>query len=126
MIVMWPLHLIIQKSYFQMGVLVVHQSLIASASDSGVESLAYEVKTIGSSKIIISGVPQMHRELNPDDVPIGGKIMFAAVPTHGMGLVDESTNPTGIRIFNGYFVPLVFHKNTVLILVKKKLVLINF
>ena len=35
---------------------------IASASDSGVESLAYEVKTIGSSKIIISGVPQMHRE----------------------------------------------------------------
>ena len=79
---------------------------IASASDSGVESLAYEVKTIGSSKIIISGVPQMHRELNPDDVPIGGKIMFAAVPTHGMGLVDESTNPTGTGIFNGVFVPL--------------------
>ena len=48
----------------------------------------------------------MHRELNPDDVPIGGKILFAAVPTHGMGLVDESTNPTGTGIFNGTFVPL--------------------
>ena len=68
----------------------------------------------------------MHRELNPDDVPIGGKIMFAAVPTHGMGLVDESTNPTGTGIFNGTFVPLGVSKNIVLILVKKKLVPINF
>lgn len=79
---------------------------IASASDSGVESIAYEVKTIGSSKIIITGVPQMHRELNPDDVPIGGKIIFAAVPTHGLGVVDQSTNPSGVGIFKGTFVPL--------------------
>ena len=71
---------------------------IASTSDSGVESLDYEVKTLGSSKIIISEVPNKCTELNPDDVPIGGKILFAAVPTYGMGLVDESTNPSGVGI----------------------------
>ena len=33
--------------------------------------------------------------------------MFAAVPTNADWVIgDESTNPTGIGIFNGYFVKL--------------------
>ena len=38
-------------------------------------------------------------------MPIGGKILFAAVPTYGSAALDSGANSTGTGIFNGTFVP---------------------
>ena len=81
------------------------KSTFRAADEDGVESLSYEIKTIGSSKVLLSGVPQIFRENNPDDLPIGAKILFAAVPTNATSVIGQSReNTTGMRMFNGYFV----------------------
>ena len=58
------------------------KSNIRAADGDGVESLSYEIKTVGSTKVLLSGIPQIFRENNPDDLPIGAKILFAPVPTN--------------------------------------------
>ena len=77
---------------------------ITSATGTGVESLNFEIKSVGTSqaKVLITGVPQIYVEKNPGDLPVGAKIIFAEVATNATGIESE-TNTSGTGIFDGSF-----------------------
>ena len=93
------------KILFSDGGSCSSKATFRAADEEGVESLSYEIKTVGSTKVLLSGIPQIFRENNPGDLPIGAKILFAPVPTNADSVTgDSDTNINGIRMFNGYFV----------------------
>jgi len=81
-----------------------NKNSISAADGDGVESLNFEIKSIGTSqaKVLITGVPQIYVENNPGDLPVGAKLLFAEVTTNATG-IESDTNTSGTGIFDGTF-----------------------
>ena len=53
------------KILFSDGGSCSSKATFRAADEDGVESLSYEIKTVGSTKVLLSGIPQIFRENNP-------------------------------------------------------------
>ena len=89
------------------------------SDDEDLEKLNYTLKTVGNSKVLVSGLPQFYVKNYPEAMPVGAKLLFASVPT-GVSTLDQPqkdlapdnishdtpSNPTGIITTSGTYVPI--------------------